>query len=285
MIAMKVWLLFWKNGNPFIKGVNMSYQTIDYSVAEGVGTVRLNRPESLNSFTSVMHEELRAAFKEIKRDSLVRCVVITGTGKGFCAGQDLNDRTVSADTGPVDLGDSVEKNYNPLIRTITSLEKPVLCAVNGVAAGAGVSLVLACDMVYAARSSKFVMAFSKIGVIPDSGSTWHLPRSMGLPRAMGLALTGDRLSAEQAERWGMIWQVVDDESLMEEVNKQAAHFATQPTTGLALIKRAMRQSLGNTLDDQLNLEKDFMRLAGRTDDYREGVQAFTEKRKPVFTGK
>ena len=263
----------------------MDYQNIQYTVSEGVATICLNRPESLNSFTVDLHREFRDALKQIKGDEWVRCLVITGAGKGFCAGQDLHDRTVSADTGPVDLGASVEQNYNPLIRAITSLEVPVLCAVNGVAAGAGVSLALACDMVFAARSSKFVMAFSKIGVIPDSGSTWHLPRAIGLPRAMGIALTGGRVSAEQAADWGMIWQMVDDENLLVEVMQQAAYFATQPTTGLALIKRAMRSSLGSTLDDQLELEKDFMRLAGRTDDYREGVQAFTEKRSPVFSGK
>ncbi len=262
----------------------MSYNTIQYSVEEGVGILSLNRPDSLNSFTVEMHKELRAVLKAIKTDATVRCVLLTGCGKGFCAGQDLNDRTVSADQGPVDLGDSVEQNYNPLIKSITSLEKPVICAVNGVAAGAGVSLALACDIVFAARSTKFVMAFSKIGVIPDSACTWHLPRAIGLPRAMALALTGERITAEQAADWGMIWKVVDDEQLMTEAGDLARYFATQPTKGLALIKRAMRQSLGNTMADQMELEKDFMRLAGRTSDYKEGVAAFTEKRAPVFTG-
>lgn len=262
----------------------MSYQTIDYSVSEGVATLCLNRPQSLNSFTVEMHAELKAALKEIRNDKAVRCVLFTGAGKGFCAGQDLNDRTVSAGQGPVDLGESVEKNYNPLIRSITSLEKPVICAVNGVAAGAGVSLALACDIVLAARSVKFVMAFSKIGVIPDSGSTWHLPRAIGLPRALGLALTGDKITAEQAQQWGMIWQVIDDEQLMDEARQMAEHFATQPTKGLALIKRALRQSMGNSLEQQLELEKDFMRLAGRTADYAEGVAAFIEKRAPHFKG-
>jgi 2-(1,2-epoxy-1,2-dihydrophenyl)acetyl-CoA isomerase len=262
----------------------MTYETIQYSVTDGVATLCLHRPDSLNSFTTQMHAELRSALKEIRGDKAVRCVLLTGSGKGFCAGQDLNDRTVTADQGPVDLGDSVEKNYNPLIRAITSLEKPVICAVNGVAAGAGVSLALACDIVIAARSVKFVMAFSKIGVIPDSGCTWHLPRAIGLPRAMALALTGDRITAEQAQSWGMIWQVVDDEELMPQAKQMAAHFATQPTKGLALIKRAMRQSLGSDLDQQLELEKEFMRIAGRTADYAEGVAAFTEKRAPLFKG-
>jgi 2-(1,2-epoxy-1,2-dihydrophenyl)acetyl-CoA isomerase len=263
----------------------MSYNTIEFVVTDGVACLRLNRPESLNSFTSEMHAELREAFKVIKRDPLVRCVLLTGNGKGFCAGQDLNDRAVSADQGPVDLGDSVEQNYNPLIRTITGLEMPVICAINGVAAGAGVSLALACDIVLAARSSKFVMAFSKIGVIPDSGCTWHLPRAIGLPRAMALALTGERISAEQAADWGMIWQVVDDEKLLDEATAMAKHFATQPTKGLAMIKRALRQSFGSKLEDQLELEKDLMRIAGRTEDYQEGVAAFTAKRAPVFKGK
>ena len=263
----------------------MSYNTIEFIVTDGVACLTLNRPESLNSFTTEMHAELRAVFKLIKQDPLVRCVLLTGNGKGFCAGQDLNDRSVSADQGPVDLGESVEKNYNPLIRTITGLEMPVICAINGVAAGAGVSLALACDIVLAARSSKFVMAFSKIGVIPDSGCTWHLPRAIGLPRAMALALTGDRISAEQAADWGMIWQVVDDEKLQDEAMALAKHFATQPTKGLAMIKRALRQSLGSKLEDQLELEKDLMRIAGRTEDYQEGVAAFTAKRAPVFKGK
>ena len=260
----------------------MSYNTIQYSVADGVGSLILNRPESLNSFTVEMHRELRTVLKAIKEDAMVRCVLLTGAGKGFCAGQDLNDRSVSADRGPVDLGDSVEQYYNPLIRAITSLEKPVICAVNGVAAGAGVSLALACDMVFAARSAKFVMAFSKIGVIPDSGCTWHLPRAIGLPRALGLALSGDRISAEQAADWGMIWRVVDDGQLISEAGDQARYFATQPTKGLALIKRAMRQSLGSKLDDQLELEKEFMRVAGRSADYKEGVAAFIEKRSPFL---
>ena len=262
----------------------MSYQTIEYSVSQGVGTICLNRPQALNSFTVQMHEELRGLLKQIQQDSSIRCVLLTGAGKGFCAGQDLNDRTVSADQGPVDLGDSVEQNYNPLIRMITSLEKPVICAVNGVAAGAGVSIALACDIVLAARSTKFVMAFSKLGVIPDSGCTWHLPRAVGLPRALGLALIGDKITAEQAESWGMIWQVIDDEQLMVKAQELAVHFATQPTKGLALIKRALRQSLGNNLDTQLELEKDYMRIAGRTADYAEGVAAFTEKRAPEFKG-
>ena len=185
---------------------------------------------------------------------------------------------------PVDLGDSVEQNYNPLIRAITTLAKPVVCAVNGVAAGAGASIALACDIVLAARSANFVQAFAKIGVIPDSGGTWQLPRALGLPRAKGLALLGEKLPAEKAEAWGLIWQCVDDDKLAEQALALAKHLATQPTRALARIKQAMNASTANTLHEQLEMEKDFMRELGYSHDYREGVAAFREKRKPVFKG-
>lgn len=262
----------------------MAHETIEFSIADGVATIALDRPDSLNSFNTVLHDELRGALNEVRDDAAVRAVLLTGNGRGFCAGQDLGDRAVDPSAAMPDLGESVQRYYNPLIRTLTGLEKPVICAVNGVAAGAGVSLALACDIVLAARSASFVLAFSKIGVIPDSGCTWHLPRSVGFARAMGLAMLGGRISAEQAAEWGMIWQVCDDDKLMAEAGELAANLATQPTRGLALIKQALRASLGNSLDEQLELEREYMRTAGRTRDYREGVTAFMAKRKPQFTG-
>ncbi|MGI9287947.1 MAG: 2-(1,2-epoxy-1,2-dihydrophenyl)acetyl-CoA isomerase PaaG [Pseudomonadales bacterium] len=262
----------------------MSYETIQFEINEGVASLTLDRPDSLNSFTSEMHEEVRAALEEVKKDKSARCLLLTGNGRGFCAGQDLNDRAVVSGAEAPDLGESVEKNYNPLIRTLSTLEMPVICAVNGVAAGAGASIALACDIVLAARSAKFIQAFCKIGVIPDSGGTWNLPRAVGLPRAKGLALLGDKLSAEQAETWGMIWKCVDDDKLLDEALSLAKHFASQPTKGLAFIKRALLASTSNTLEDQLELEKESMRAAGQTQDYREGVAAFMAKRPPVFKG-
>ncbi|WP_435105085.1 2-(1,2-epoxy-1,2-dihydrophenyl)acetyl-CoA isomerase PaaG [Arhodomonas sp. AD133] len=263
----------------------MSYETIEYSVDAGAATLTLNRPKALNSFNAQMHEEVRAAIKAAERDENVRCLLITGAGRGFCAGQDLSDRNVAPGAEAPDLGESIEKNYNPLIRKLKSLEMPVVCAVNGVAAGAGANLALACDIVLAARSASFIQAFCKIGLLPDSGGTWHLPRVVGHARAMGLAMLGDKLPAEQAEAWGMIWKVVDDEALADEAGALARHLATQPTKGLSLIKRAINASWHNDLDDQLDLERDLQRVAGRTDDYREGVAAFMDKRDPDFQGK
>ncbi len=263
----------------------MSYETIEYSVDAGVATLTLNRPKALNSFNAQMHDEVRDAIKAAERDERVRCLLVTGAGRGFCAGQDLSDRNVAPGAEAPDLGESIEKNYNPLIRKLKTLEMPVVCAVNGVAAGAGANLALACDIVLAARSASFIQAFCKIGLLPDSGGTWHLPRVVGHARAMGLAMLGDKLPAEQAETWGMIWKVVEDEALPEEAGNLARHLATQPTKGLALIKRAINASWHNDLDDQLDLERDLQRVAGRTDDYREGVAAFMDKRDPDFQGK
>jgi 2-(1,2-epoxy-1,2-dihydrophenyl)acetyl-CoA isomerase len=263
----------------------MSYHTIEFTIADGVATLTLNRPKSLNSFNTEMFEEIRDALKKVKNHAEVRCLLITGNGRGFCAGQDLSDRNVAPGEQPPDLGASVENYYNPLIRTIKGLEIPVVCAVNGVAAGAGANMALACDLVYAARSASFIQSFCKLGLIPDSGGTWHLPRLVGHARALGLALLGDKLSAEQAEQWGLIWKCVDDEKLLEEAGGIARYLATQPTLGLSRIKRAINASYTHTLDQQLDLERDFMRLGGRSEDYREGVAAFLEKRKPVFKGR
>ncbi|WP_042690292.1 2-(1,2-epoxy-1,2-dihydrophenyl)acetyl-CoA isomerase PaaG [Azospirillum sp. B506] len=260
-------------------------KTILLDIADGVATVTLNRPDRLNSFTAAMHEELRGALAAVREDSSVRCLLLTGAGRGFCAGQDLSDRAVAPGQEAPDLGASIETNYNPLVRTLRDLPMPVICAVNGVAAGAGANIALACDIVLAARSASFIQAFCKIGLIPDSGGTWTLPRLVGHARAMGLAMLGDKLSAEQAESWGMIWKAVDDDKLAEEAGALARQLATQPTRGLALIKRALNVSLDNDLDSQLDLERDLQREAGRTQDYREGVAAFVAKRAPKFEGR
>lgn len=262
----------------------MSYETIEFTISEGVAVLTLNRPESLNSFNAQMHTEVRSALKEVKNDKSVRCLLLTGNGRGFCAGQDLGDRNVAPGSAAPNLGESIEKNYSPMLRTLRGLEMPVICAVNGVAAGAGANIAFACDIVLAAKSASFIQAFCKIGLIPDCGGTWTLPRLVGPARAMALSLLGDKISAEQAEQWGMIWKSVENESLKEEAMAMAQHFASQPTKGLALIKRAIQASANNTFDEQLDLERDLQTLAGRTDDYREGVAAFIGKRKPAFKG-
>lgn len=263
----------------------MTYETIQLAIADGVATLTLNRPDKLNSFTTQMHAELADALKAIQRDDAVRCLLLTGAGRGFCAGQDLSDRAVAPGGETPDLGESLEKRYNPLLKTLKGLEMPVVCAVNGVAAGAGANLALACDIVLAARSASFIQAFCKIGLIPDSGGTWSLPRVVGQARATALMMLGDKVSAEQAEAWGMIWKCVDDAALAEEAKGLAARLAAMPTRGLALIKRALAASSTNTLEQQLDLERDLQRLAGRTADYQEGVAAFMEKRQPTFQGR
>lgn len=248
-----------------------------------VATVTLNRPDKLNSFNEALHRALRAALEEIEADPAVRAVLLTGAGKGFCAGQDLSDRNVAADR-PLDLGATIETYYNPLVRRLRALEKPVVCAVNGVAAGAGANLALACDIVLAARSARFIQAFCKIGLVPDSGGTYFLPRLIGEARAKALALLGEPLSAEQAEAWGLIWKAVDDDRLQTEAMALAQRLAMGPTMGLGLIKRALNASFANDLDRQLDLERDLQREAGGSADYREGVAAFIQKRQPVFRG-
>lgn len=262
----------------------MSYNNILFQVERGVATLTLNRPDSLNSFTSEMHSEIRQVMKQVRQDRAIRCLLLTGAGRGFCAGQDLNDRAVAPGEAMPDLSQSIKQNYNPLVRTLMTLDKPVICAVNGVAAGAGANIALACDIVLAARSANFIQGFSKIGLIPDSGGTWTLPRLAGRARAMGMAMLSGKLSAEQAAQWGLIWQVVDNEKLMDEANAMAQHLATQPTKGLALTKRAINAAGGNSLDQQLDLECDLQYIAGCSHDYREGVTAFVGKRKPEFKG-
>lgn len=262
----------------------MTYATIHFKIDNGIALLTLNRPDRLNSFTQAMHLEVRNALDKVQADKTARVLVLTGAGRAFCAGQDLNDRAVDPGAPGVDLGESVEKFYAPLVLSLKNLPMPVICAVNGVAAGAGANLALACDIVLAAKSASFIEAFCKLGLIPDTGGTWHLPRLVGPARAMGLALLGEKLSAEQAEAWGLIWRCVPDEALMDEAMAMAEHFAAAPTRGLAFTKRAMQASQTNTLEQQLQLEAGMMRELGYSHDYREGVAAFIAKRPAKFTG-
>ncbi|QCJ00274.1 2-(1,2-epoxy-1,2-dihydrophenyl)acetyl-CoA isomerase PaaG [Agrobacterium larrymoorei] len=257
--------------------------TILSALADGVLALTLNRPDKLNSFNEEMHVALRTEFERAHADDEVRAVLLTGAGRGFCAGQDLGDRDPSK--GVPDLGHTIETYYNPLLRLIRSLEKPVICAVNGVAAGAGANIALACDITLAARSARFIQSFSKIGLVPDSGGTWSLPRLIGEARAKALTLTAEPLSAERAAEWGLIWSVVDDDKLLDEAYNLAAKLAAGPTRGLGMTKRAIQAAATNSLDQQLDLERDLQREAGRSADYAEGVAAFLQKRKPEFKGK
>ncbi len=252
------------------------------SLDAGVLRLTLNRPDTLNAFTVAMTQALAAAFARAETDRAVRCVLVTGAGRGFCAGQDLTERDMSAKE--IDLGGGLDARYNPLIRRMRALEKPIVCAVNGVAAGAGANFALACDLVLAARSASFIQAFVKIGLVPDCGGSYFLPRLAGTQRAMALAMTGDRLSAEDAERWGVVWKCVEDSDLKSESEKISLSLAAGPTRSLGLIKRAIYASAGNSLAAQLDLERDLQREVGKGKDYREGVAAFLEKRKPAFTG-
>ena len=259
----------------------MTYESIDFKADGPITRITLNRPDRLNSFTAAMHAELRQALANL-RDS--RVIILTGAGRGFCAGQDLNDRNV-APGEKVDLGDTVERDWNPLVRSIAALPQPVIARVNGVAAGAGASLAMACDLVIAGRSAKFIQSFAAIGLVPDTGGSWHLTRHLGQARALGLALTGEPVSAEQAAAWGLIWKCVDDDALDAEVDALATKLAAMPPLGLAAIKQMIRTSWGRSLDEELDLQRDEMRRLGFTDDYREGVAAFLEKRAPTFTGR
>jgi 2-(1,2-epoxy-1,2-dihydrophenyl)acetyl-CoA isomerase len=263
----------------------MSYDTILLRTESGIARLTLNRPERLNSFTDAMHAELRDALAQVRAHGTVRVLLLTGAGRAFCAGQDLADRAVAPGSAPVDLGASIEKNYKPLLLALRALPLPVVCAVNGVAAGAGANLALACDVVIAARSASFIEAFCKLGLIPDTGGTYFLPRLAGTARAMGLALLGDKLPAEQAAAWGLIWQCVDDAELPAATERLLAQFAAGPTRGYARTKEAIYRSASNTLEAQLDLERDFMRELGYSDDYREGVAAFVAKRPAAFTGR
>lgn len=268
--------------------MSAQFETVRLEVSAGVATLTLNRPDRLNSFTVAMHQEMRAALDAVRADRNARCLVLTGAGRGFCAGQDLNDRAVApSDLGnatPLDLGASIETWYKPLVLALRGLPLPVIAAVNGVAAGAGANIALACDLVFAARSASFIQSFAKIGLVPDSGGTWSLPRLVGQARALGLALLGEKLSAEQAQAWGLIWKCVDDTELMPTVRAVAAQLAAGPTRGLTRTKEAIYAASGLSFEASLDLERDYQRELGRSRDYREGVAAFVEKRAPMFTG-
>jgi 2-(1,2-epoxy-1,2-dihydrophenyl)acetyl-CoA isomerase len=261
----------------------MTYKTIVFSLEQGIARLTLNRPERLNSFTVEMHGEVRDALDRVEAEK-ARVLVITGAGRGFCAGQDLNDRAVTPGGEGVDLGESIERYYGPLVMKLRNLPMPVIAAVNGVAAGAGANIALACDLVIAARSASFIQSFAKIGLVPDSGGTWFLPRWVGNARALGLALLGNKLTAEQAAQWGLIWQCVDDAALKSTVDQLAAELAAAPTRGLARTKQAIYDSWTRSLEAQLDCERDYQRELGRSADYKEGVAAFLEKRTPSFKG-
>ncbi len=260
------------------------YETILLSVEGNSARLTLNRPDKLNSFNVRMHEDVQRALKSVRAQG-ARVLVLSGAGRGFCAGQDLADRAVAPGTQGADLGDSIERYYKPLVLALQELPMPVIAAVNGVAAGAGANIALACDLVVAARSASFVQPFCRLGLIPDSGGTWSLPRLVGNARALGLTLLGDKLSAEQAADWGMIWRCVDDAEFPAVVDMLAAQLAVAPTRGLAATKAAIRSSWQHSLIEQLDLERDAQGELGRSQDYAEGVAAFTEKRTAKFTGR
>ncbi|MFD4840472.1 2-(1,2-epoxy-1,2-dihydrophenyl)acetyl-CoA isomerase PaaG [Achromobacter sp. NPDC058515] len=264
---------------------NSGFTQIRFTLERGVGVITLDRPDRLNSFTAVMHAELARALDVMEADAGLRGLVITGAGRGFCAGQDLSERKPAEDGARRDLSLMLEKCYRPLISRLRALPVPVVCVMNGVAAGAGASLVLACDVVFAVESARFVQAFSKIGLLPDAGGTWFLPRLVGSARAMGAALFGESVTAAQAESWGLIWRMVPDAALSDTLAGVASTLAAGPTRAYAATKAALHASSGNTLAQQFDLECQLQRELGYTDDYLEGMRAFAEKRAPAFTGK
>ncbi len=260
----------------------MTYQTITLAKADGLATLTLNAPDKLNAVSRRMIAEIKQAWEEIGADGSVRAVLLTGAGRGFCAGADLSDPDRKNDA---DSGSALDKFFNPVIRTMRALPKPIVAAVNGVAAGVGMSFAMAADIAVAAKSASFLQAFARIGLLPDGGSTWFLPRLVGEQRARALAMLAPQISAEQARQWGLIWDVVDDAELMPTATALARRLASGPTQSLARIKDAMNQAAGNDLVRQLDIERDYQRELGRTEDFREGVAAFLAKRKPDFKGK
>ena len=263
----------------------MNFETISFSVDAGIARLTLNRPDKLNSFTGEMHAELRVALDSIQNDTSVRVLVLTGAGRAFSAGQDLADPAMAAVDGKMpDIGNVVEASYKPLILRLQNLRVPTIAAVNGIAAGAGASVALACDLVIATKSASFLQAFSKIGLIPDTGGTWFLPQRVGMARAMGLALLADKLPAEKAAAWGLIWDCTEDADFSDRIDALAQQLSTAPTKALVRTRQAMHAAPGHTLEQQLSMEGGFMRELGWSPDYAEGVAAFMAKRAPNFTG-
>jgi 2-(1,2-epoxy-1,2-dihydrophenyl)acetyl-CoA isomerase len=262
----------------------VSYQNIQFEVAGGIARLTLNRPEKLNSFTVAMHEEIRDALARISAESGMRVLIITGAGRAFCAGQDLADFAVSPDSESIDLGNPIDEYYAPLVRRLRSLPLPVVCAVNGVAAGAGANLAFACDLTIAKQSASFIEPFCRLGLIPDTGGTYFLPRLIGTARAMGMAMLGTTISARQAAEWGLIWKCIGDDEFSGEIEVLIAQLAAAPTLALASIKQTIYAGANAVLDEQLNHERDAMRELGRTRDFREGLNAFLTKRTPEFHG-
>ena len=263
----------------------MNFENIQFEVVDGIARLTLNRPDKLNSFTDDMHAELRVALDSIQVDSAIRVLVLTGAGRAFSAGQDLGDRAMQIQSGKMpDIGNTVERNYKPLVLRLQNLRVPTIAAVNGIAAGAGASVALACDLVIATKSASFLQAFSKIGLIPDTGGTWFLPQRVGMARAMGLALLAEKMPAEKAADWGLIWECVEDAEFTGRINTLAKHLSTAPTKALVRTRQAMHAAPGHTLEQQLSFEGGFMRELGWSPDYAEGVKAFMEKRAPNFTG-
>lgn len=269
-------------GQDFSRNPNkyMNYEQILYATSEGVATITLNRPDKLNSFTARMAEETLHALSAAKSDKAVRTILITGQGRAFCAGQDLAEAVAPG----VRIEDVVERQYNAMVRAIRQMPKPVVCCVNGIAAGAGANLAYACDLTYAAESAVFVQSFINIGLIPDSGGTFTLPRLVGMQQAFGQMVLADKLPAPRAAELGMIWKAVPDAELMNEVNAVARKLATLPTLAISLTKYAMNRSRGSNLEQHLLVEAELQAIAGRSQDCKEGVAAFLEKRKPNYTG-
>lgn len=263
----------------------MNFQTITFTVDAGIARLTLNRPDKLNSFTGEMHAELRTALDRVQSDHAIRVLVLSGAGRAFSAGQDLADPDMAKIDGRMpDIGNVVERNYKPLVLRLQNLRVPTMAAVNGIAAGAGASVALACDLVIATKSASFLQAFSKIGLIPDTGGTWFLPQRVGMARAMGLALLADKLPAEKAAEWGLIWECTEDADFAARIDALAKQLSTAPTKALVRTRQAMHAAPGHTLEQQLSFEGSFMRELGWSPDYAEGVAAFMEKRAPKFTG-